>query len=350
MIKHSLLVLASMLSAFVSGQNIVSSLKDHAGNLWFTVSEKGIFRYDGNTFSRFSGYLDNRAYVTACIYQDRAGNLWFKTSDGGICSYNGTAFRRFVLPMSDSSATGPDKYSTLVKIPVEVSTMLQDKKGNFWFLTMNHGVYRFSGDMPAPPADKAPFTHFFVGSKEAPWPVCISEDGDGNILIGCWDGTGAHYYDGTKFISLIGLTDGMIGCITTDRTGRTWYGTRINGVGRLNGSVAADGKVEVTNFSEFTKYPDHEGNCSLAIFQDSKDNMWIATNWNNLGLRGDAFVYDGKSFTNITRNERTLRFADFAARSFVEDNDGNVWIGSKNGILLRYDSKGLTDFSSKLSD
>jgi ligand-binding sensor domain-containing protein len=77
--------------------------------------------------------------------------------------------------------------------------------------------------------------------------------------------------------------------------------------------------------------------------------MWFGTNWNNLGERGDAFMYDGKTFTNITGNESILKFTDFCPRSIIEDNNGNIWIGSRKGVLLRYDGKIITNFSREIS-
>src|SRR6478735_6598312 len=71
-----------------NGQNIVTSLKDRAGNLWFTVAERGVYRYDGNSFVNFT--KESRKFnleVSAFIYADNSGNLWFNTSEG-LCYYN----------------------------------------------------------------------------------------------------------------------------------------------------------------------------------------------------------------------------------------------------------------------
>jgi ligand-binding sensor domain-containing protein len=343
------IALSLTLITSLSGQNVVQSLKDRAGNIWFSVSERGIYRFDGRTFSKFTGQLDDGTSVSACVYQDMSGDLWFRTSDGGICRYNGKTFSRFVFPLPDSSVVGHDKYALLARNPIETGAMLQDREGNFWFLTMNHGIYHYRTGAADPTTHYGTFTQFFVGESSTPWPICIAEDKSGGIIVGCWDGTGAHYYDGKEFISLRGLSDGMIGCITVDDGGNIWLGTRLAGVDRWDGRIQPGGKVSVTNFGSSLRSREHDGNCSLSIFEDSRRNMWFATNWNNLGLRGDAILYNGKTFTNITGNATAIKHADFAARSFAEDRDGNIWIGSKNGILLRYDGTGLTDFSHELT-
>ena len=327
-----------------NGQNTVSGLKDRSGNLWFSVSDRGIYRFDGRSFSRFSKQLESGSVVVSCIYEDRTGNLWFKTSDGGVCRYDGKTFTGLRIPLPDSTVVGAEKYFALVRNPVVVEAMLQDKKGRFWFLTTNHGVYHYDKVKADSVGYEKAFTQVFVGVA----PVCIAENRDGGILIGCWDGSGVHYYDGSRFIALNGFSDGMVGCITMDASGNAWMGTRISGVDLWDGIIQPGGRVRVTNFSDFSKRGDNSTNCNRCIFQDSKGNMWFGTNWNNHGVRGDAFRYDGKTFINITENERTSRFKNFSAMSFVEDNEGNIWIGSRSGILLRYDGKSLTDFSQQL--
>src|SRR5690606_11545255 len=146
-------------------------------------------------------------------------------------------------------------------------------------------------------------------------PVCIVESKNGDIFVGCWDGSGAYRYDGNKFTAFNGFSDGMIGCLMEDKAGHLWAGTRIAGAEFWDGEFLSDGRARLTNFSKYTK-KDKLENTVLCIFQDSKGNIWIGANWNNLGIRGDALLFDGKTFTNITENERTTKFTDFAVRSF----------------------------------
>jgi ligand-binding sensor domain-containing protein len=336
------LILIVILSC--TGQNLVTSLKDKTGNLWFSVSGRGIYRYDGESFTKFTGQVAAGITITSCIYEDKAGHLWFKTSDSGVCKYDGKTFTRLRVPLPDSNIVGREKYLALSRNPVEVVTMLQDKKGMFWIVTVNHGVYRYDTGLTDVTDHQESFTSFIVGVA----PDCILESKNGDIFVGSWDGSGLHRYNGKTFSPVPGFSDGMIGCLTEDGAGNIWAGTRIAGADRWDGTLKPDGSVSVTNFSNFSKLDRNDTNTILCIYQDSKGRMWFGTNWNNYGLRGDAFVYDGKTFTNITGDERTTKFTDFSARSFVEDKHGNIWIGSRSGLLLRYDGKNLTNFSHQL--
>jgi ligand-binding sensor domain-containing protein len=325
-------------------QNIVFSLKDNKGDLWFSVSDRGIYRYDGKTFARFTGSVGAN-FITACLYQDKAGNYWFKSNDGGVCKYDGKSFSRFNIPLPDINQLGPEKYRALSVAPIAVSHMLEDKKGNFWFLAGMHGVYRYDPTLAETTGHDKAFTQYYPGNAWPVWPNCILESSRGEILVGSWDQSGLHRFNGNSFEPVGGFSDGMIFFISEDQTGRVWAGTRIGGVDRWDGNMRSDGTAVVTNYS---KENGLEINITCSL-HDSKGNMWFGTNWNNLGNRGDAFLYDGKTFTNITENEKTIKFLDFGTRSLVEDNNGNIWVGSKNGILLRYDGKVFTDFSKNLN-
>src|SRR6476469_3163181 len=93
----SLLLAVSVIS--FTAQNNVLSLKDKSGNLWFTVSDKRVYRYDGASFVNFTkANYGSNINVFSCIYEDRSGNIWFNT-DRGLCYYDGKNFKVFQLPM-----------------------------------------------------------------------------------------------------------------------------------------------------------------------------------------------------------------------------------------------------------
>ncbi len=71
------------------------------------------------------------------------------------------------------------------------------------------------------------------------------------------------------------------------------------------------------------------------ILQDRKGNMWI-TSWDGI------FRYDGKSFTNMTRNVSSARFF-----SVLEDRKGNLWFGTIGSGVYRYDGKTFQNFTTR---
>ena len=89
----------------------------------------------------------------------------------------------------------------------------------------------------------------------------------------------------------------------------------------------------------------------FCILEDSKGNVWLGSSAAQKIKRGDAFCYDGKSFTNITAKAGLTMVEGFVyeVRSIVEDKVGNIWLGSRDGLLLCYDGKKFINFSEEMS-
>ena len=73
------------------------------------------------------------------------------------------------------------------------------------------------------------------------------------------------------------------------------------------------------------------------ILQDSKGGYWLAT-WNGL------MRYDGKTFTNVTNKEGLRRHRAFC---LLEDNKGNIWLGTIGAGVYRFDGSTYTNFTTK---
>ncbi|MBC7865586.1 MAG: hypothetical protein IAF38_21610 [Bacteroidia bacterium] len=322
---------------------VSSSLKDKSGNLWFAASGRGVYRYNGKTFTSFTvkdGLCNNEV---SCLYEDKAGNIWFGTNNG-VCNYNGKTFTNFPIDVADTSTIQTNRYS-YSQSPKHVSSILQDKKGNFWFATLNHGVYCYNGNS---------FANFLSGEVL----LSVLEDKNGSIWVSSWQHGGVYRYDpsaelstGEKsFTRLDGLSDDMIFCMAEDKAGNIWIGTRDHGVDCYNGK-------SITNFSE------KDGLCNdgvSCIFEDKHGNIWFGSDsWTWGSKRGDACCFNGKFFTNITAKESFTTKEDriYSVRTIVEDNDGNLWFGSRGGLLFCYnpsaklnkDAKYFTDFTDKIS-
>lgn len=109
------------------------ALEDLDGNLWFGT-DKGVIQVDsGSTdgslqfraITKQHGLISN--YVTSML-ADREGNLWIGT-DKGVSKFDGENFQN--IPLEEELALG------------FIETILEDKKGDMWFITSNNGVIRY---------------------------------------------------------------------------------------------------------------------------------------------------------------------------------------------------------------
>ncbi|MFN8346328.1 MAG: two-component regulator propeller domain-containing protein [Spirosomataceae bacterium] len=90
----------------------------------------------------------------------------------------------------------------------------------------------------------------------------------------------------------------------------------------------------------------------LGLFEDKTGNIWFGNN--GAGL----FRYDGKILTNFTE-EKGLGNKDFRVSgksgpgtlariySINEDTTGNLWIGTVDAGVWRYDGNNLTNYTTK---
>ncbi|QHT72230.1 hypothetical protein GXP67_31285 [Rhodocytophaga rosea] len=76
------------------------------------------------------------------------------------------------------------------------------------------------------------------------------------------------------------------------------------------------------------------------IKQDRKGNILIAGS--NFSVFGDAFRYDGTSFTNLTSEVGSHRFWDV-----LEDRRGNLWLASLESGVYYYNGQSFQHFTTK---
>ncbi len=184
--------------------NVTGIMEDHAGNIWFASSDKGVFRYNPSAYLDSTQQMPVKASANAItniaekedlgknyaggIAQDKAGNIWF-TMKNGICKYDGITFTEYTTKDGlggtefwgiyieesgiiwvtargsttrfDPSASLPNPGSFKVFTVADginccVQSMYQDKEGKMWF-GAGSGLFRFDGK------------RFYQVTKKGPW-------------------------------------------------------------------------------------------------------------------------------------------------------------------------------------
>ena len=269
-------------------KNIRSIFQDRKGNYWIGTNGAGVYRYNSKTVTQFSmkdGLADNQVIK---IQEDDLGNIWFGSGAFGISKFDGTKF------------TIPTKNFDLTK---GTASDWKSKDSDLWFYA-GGGVFRYSN----PSLDYLPFDQ--SGSNaETNSPFSLSRYG--------------------------------VYCILKDKNGNVWFGTQAEGVCRYDGEKLS-----------WFKEKGLSGSAVLGLFEDSKGNLWFGNN--GAGL----FLYDGKTLTNFT-DEKGLGNPDFRtygkpglktlARvySINEDNNGNIWVGTVDAGVWKYDGKNLINYTTK---
>ena len=208
-------------------------------------AEPGVYRYDGKTFTYLAYPVPAdrarvSAYATTGIAKGKGGRLWFATYNA-VFGYDGESFT-----IIDDKSLGLNESTGWL----HVRCVLEDSKGRLWIGNNGIGVILHDGHAATNFTQEKGLGKMGPhGGRTKPQPgdvtdgsptlhrvFSIGEDRAGNIWFGTID-HGAWRYDGKSlrnYTAEDGLTSKQIMGIYTDRHGDLWLAG--NGVFKFNGT------------------------------------------------------------------------------------------------------------------
>ena len=313
--------------------NITALIEDRHGNLW-AGSEDGLIRWQRGSFQSLSKAQGLGSNIISSLIEDREGSLWAGTFDGGL-----TQIR------DDKITTLSNQEGLAGKV---FRSLYVDESGALWvggfgdFLNRYHDGRCRTFRMPkrftassiyslAPDGEDSLWLgtscgllHFENGRfREVPLPRrgavtevrCVLKDHSGRLWAGTW-GAGLFCREQGKVSTLApvaGLHGDRIGSLFEDRRGDLWIGCE-NGL-----AVMPSGDPE-----KISVEPALNGCDVISFYEDRQGTMWVGTR--NRGLqvrrRGHWGALDGDR-----------GFFDNRVYAILEDDQGNLWFSSENGIF-----------------
>jgi ligand-binding sensor domain-containing protein len=309
---------------------IRSGLQDKAGNLWFGSTGEGVYRYDGKGFTQYTvhdGLANNTVWS---ILEDKKGRIWFGT-DSGLSRWDGKTISG-VPVVSAAGLSKPGNSTANQTIPNQPSvwSMREDKRGTIWIGT-SEGMFCYTDEV---------FSHFLEKDKiQNPSGLHLKmvddilEDRQGNVWFASGMPPGMEglcRFDGTSVTRFNPGGEKWIRSVIEDRNRILWLGTRHKGVWRYDGKT-------------FSRYLEQPG-LGMPLLVDRSGNIWFSGEEHENGFESKTGVmrYDGKSFRVFSTNEG---MGNFGVWCMVEDRDGNIWVGTRNMGLYRFDGSSFACFS-----
>ncbi len=261
------------------------------GYLWIGTGG-GLARFDGFQFSIFDRENTPALHEESIysLYSSRDGTLWIGTEGGGLVRHRAGTFQRFSA--SEGLTNG------------FVRVIHEDSRGRLWVGT-DRGLFRFDDDRLTRVDNQGDIPGISVHA--------IYEDRRGRLWVGgsgfivLSDGAVAVYRSSRS------LADDSVRAIAESDNGTVWIAT-VGGLHRVEGENPA---------AVFPSSPILEHNTTF-LFRSKDGDLWAGTYGQGL------FRYRGREATPYLA---PALLPDNHIFALLEDSEGNIWVGTQNGLL-----------------
>ncbi|MCF8227554.1 MAG: histidine kinase [Bacteroidales bacterium] len=308
----------------ISNNNVRKVLIDHQGNLWFaTLDGLNLLIRPEYHFEVFRHVINLESTLSSNkvtkILEDSRGRIWIGTQGEGLNVFDEEKeiFKTYKHDPANGSSIASNN----------ISALFEDSRGDIWV-----GLWSGIGfDKYDPQTDG--FLHYTYNenSLSQDWYNDFAEDEYGNFYLGFWGGPGLTLFDREKEQFAEELRDyfaapyesRLINDMLIDSKGNLWIASSSNGVSIFE-PFTRNTTTFLPEYSNENSIPVVNINC---LFEDQQGNIWIGSkglsryNWNT-GDFTNYSVQDGLSNDNVN--------------SILEDDDGRLWIGTEYG-LSRFD-------------
>ena len=310
----------------LSFNDVRKILRSNNGDLWIATEEGGLnVRRKGD--SRFQSFKRNSADPHSIsindiwsLYQDKSGLLWIGTAGGGI-----NTTQSFDSQFSRLTHSAHQKNSLSHEFVWDIK---EDSRGVVWFGTLN------GFDQYYPKEDRIEHLTKFVtqsGMKVGNRIQTFIFDDQGDLWFGNQNGQLAIYTEKDQLTKLMYrsnfpngfVSNARIRMIDKDRFGNVWVGTD-------EGLLQFDSKTHKLLHDFNSAEESMLGESSIrTMLQDNQGNIWFGT-WNQGLQKYDAEFGKVIRYKNEPGNPNSL--SNNTIRSLYLDNTGDLWIGTFNGL------------------
>ncbi|MBL7738919.1 MAG: hypothetical protein JNK14_06840 [Chitinophagaceae bacterium] len=319
-------------SSGLASNQVHDIVQDENGYLWIATTD-GLQRYDGIRYKLFRhddndpGSLPVNGVVQ--LLMDSNKNLWILLSNGktGIFDTRRLSFRE-----------APIQPKNPLSLRSSIKRLIKDEYGHVFLLLAGWEVLTWSNEKN----EFSPAHNFFLQNKE--WRIAdfVPQPGTQNYWISIQGGGIAVYNHATRRLSYAGNNADNIAAIDRfegklnpynfyfDKKGRFWCCNWQNGTPFVYAYDLVKNEFAVDGYSLFPflqTYFEVRG-----FFEQQDGTVWIR------GVMVLArFLEKEKQFQHVFNgygNEKDMAFR--IVTSLIEDNEHNIWAGTGNNGLFRF--------------
>lgn len=298
----------------LSGSAVREICEDHLGNLWIGTEDAGLNKMNKKTGSitqfKPTGAKGSLAYYNIHgIFADR-NNLWIGTFEHGLDVMD---IRTGKVKMHFTAGPGPKELKSNF-----IVCLLHTQSGEIYAGTSN-SMFKYDSTTNS-------FTHVAVVPANI-FVSCLFEDHNKTIWIGTHD-RGLYFFNPlTKQKGLFvnessnknSLSTNTINAIYEDSKNNLWLSTEGGGLCKLSSNRKS--------FSGLTIKNGLPSNFIFKVMEDNKNNLWVSTS------RGLVNLISKSGNITVYTKDNGLLNDQFNYNSGYKDKDGQLYFGSVKGMI-----------------
>jgi signal transduction histidine kinase/ligand-binding sensor domain-containing protein len=316
---------------------------DSEGRIWAGTNKK-IRRWNGEAFIDETPTNGEPEVAITFLFSTRSNGLWVFANNSVRHANN----RQWTASTS--------AWSDLVQSDPLYVRAYEERNGNVWFRQYGHGLFCAGADGIFTSLSSA---QGLPDNRVSSW----FQDREGNLWLGMdYGGLLRLRQRPFQIIGDDNLKNVPVTTVCEDNHSNIWFGTFDHGLNRWNGGQLKSFKLpEGANRNAiFSACPDAQGRIWLSA--DHEDLFVLETNHIN---RSDASIHGIKSIladsqnriwlgrlnqlTSISNSQTTSYgpsdgFERRDVRALTEDRQGNIWIGTGNGVLYKFANETFSSF------
>ncbi|WP_103863519.1 ATP-binding protein [Aquimarina sp. I32.4] len=310
----------------LSSNTIVNVNEDNHSNIWITTNYGGlnILPNSNNDIKYHEGSENNTPLRVLSIFKSSKGVLWVGTDGSGLTSitYN-----------SDGTTHETQYFNDLpLNKGFYIQSITEDNQSNIWFGTYKNGLWRYST-----------VNHTFQkvnvynsNQQEAKDVRTVFCDSKGRIWVGSNLSINLYTPD-LKPIAIFdhnvnGLKGSNTESILEDNTGLIWLGQYNGGLFQFDENTTNIGLSTFIDHSQKNKNLKGEIHAVRSMVLGDMGEIWLINGLGKL-LKFDI------SNTTYTTFEDIASIKEKIFHAILKDNEGGLWLSSKNNGINHLDIK-----------
>ena len=314
---------------------ITSFYQDQSGDCWLVTDQRGVTRFQLQNH-QFTHYPLNPQVRQSILegekqifLEDQNGDLWVGIYGGGISRFNrkSETFDQFLHEENNPASLSSNL----------ILSAFEDRSGNLWVGTYKRGVnkvnlqetnfHNLSSDSVADRDFSNEVRGIFEDSRQWIW----TGNKRGEIVV--YNQDFVELFRPNKTIQNLQISSGVY-AFEEDQQHNIWIGTKGDGIFVLRNlpSVFSDAAVRKVKIGRFTTNSGLSYNDVFNLHEDRFGQMWVALYHGGVNVIRSSFQKDQEILHYLENENDRFSISDDRTRCFMEDVDGNMWIGTANGL------------------